>query len=76
MKGDGWYGFPPPKPGGGAARAVHFLSVLYTHHQVTTMVLQHVAVFAEPVILDVKQPVFDLPMSSQQGQGSIRRQVR
>ena len=29
MKGDGWYGFPPPKPGDRAARAVHFLSVLY-----------------------------------------------
>ena len=30
MKGDGWYSFPPPKPGDRAARAVHFLSVLYT----------------------------------------------
>ena len=40
------------------------------------VVLQHVAVFAEPVILDVKQPVFNLPMSPQQGQGSFRRQVR
>lgn len=29
MKGDGWYSFPPPKPGDRAARAVHFLSVLY-----------------------------------------------
>ena len=29
MKGDGWYSFPPPKPGDEAARAVHFLSVLY-----------------------------------------------
>ena len=25
-----WYSFPPPKPGDRAARAVHFLSVLYT----------------------------------------------
>ena len=30
MKGDGWYSFPPPKPGDEAARAVHFLSVLYS----------------------------------------------
>ena len=30
MKDDGWYGFPPPEPGDEAARAVHFLSVLYT----------------------------------------------
>ena len=29
MKGDGWYSFPPPKPGDRAARGVHFLSVLY-----------------------------------------------
>ena len=29
MKGDGWYSFPPPKPGDQAARGVHFLSVLY-----------------------------------------------
>ncbi len=30
MKGDGWYSFPPPKPGKGAARAFHFLSALYS----------------------------------------------
>ena len=30
MKGNGWYSFPPSKTGDRAARAVHFLSVLYT----------------------------------------------
>ena len=35
MKGDGWYSFPPPKPGDEAARAVHFLSVLYTSYMQT-----------------------------------------
>ena len=39
------------------------------------MVLEHLPVFAEPVILDVKQPVFDFPMSPQQGQGAVWRQV-
>ena len=30
MKDDGWYSFPPPKPGDRAARTVHFLSARHT----------------------------------------------
>ncbi len=44
MKGDGWYSFPPPKPGDRAARAVHFLSVLYTE-----WLLNHTALVNERI---------------------------
>ena len=40
------------------------------------VVLQRLAVFAEPIFLDAKQPVFDLPVAPHQGQGSVRSQVR
>ena len=40
MKADGWYSFPPPKPGDRAARGVHFLSVLYNPIMTTTTDLQ------------------------------------
>ena len=38
--------------------------------------LQYPPVPTEPVIFDLKQSVFDLPVSPEQGQGSLRRQGR
>ena len=45
MKADGWYGFPPPKPGDRAARGVHFLSVLYIYPRSRTVSLRYPSVF-------------------------------